>query len=158
MMVHIDQRITIMIETEAEKEFSKGLKALQEGNSLAALGSFEKAAGLESRPVYFSSFGFCIAKERGQVQKGIVLCREALEREPENTVHYLNLGKIYLVAGDKQEAIGVFRKGLAFGQNQEIIGLLDAIGTRKPPLIRSLSRDNPVNKYLGKLLSKLRFR
>lgn len=147
-----------MTETEAEKEFSKGLKALQEGNTLAALVCFEKAAGLESRPVYSSYLGFCIAKERGQVQKGIVFCREALEREPENTVHYLNLGKIYLLGGNKQEGIGVFRKGLAFGSNPEMIRLLDAIGTRKPPVIRSLSRDNPLNKYLGKLLCKLGLR
>ena len=147
-----------MTETEAEKEFSKGLKALQEGNSLAALVSFEKAASLESRPVYFSYFGFCIAKERGQVQRGIAFCREAMEKEPENTAHYLNLGKIHLVAGDKQEAIGVFRKGLAFGHNREIVGLLDAIGTRKPPLISSLSRDNPINKYLGKFFRKLGLR
>jgi tetratricopeptide (TPR) repeat protein len=147
-----------VIETAAEKEFLKGLKALQEGDSLAALVCFEKAAGLDARPVYFSYLGFCVAKERGQVQKGMLFCKEALEREPENTVHYLNLGRIYLVAGNKQEAIGVFRKGLAYGTNQEIIGLLDSIGTRKPPTIGSLSRDNFINKYLGKLLGKLGLR
>jgi tetratricopeptide (TPR) repeat protein len=147
-----------VIETEAEKEFSRGLKALQEDNSLAALVCFEKASTLEDRPVYCSYLGFCIAKERGQIQKGMLLCSAALEREPENSVHYLNLGRIYLVAGNKQEAITVFRKGLAFGPNQEIIGLLDAIGTRKPPLIRSLHRDNPINKFLGKLLGKLGLR
>jgi tetratricopeptide (TPR) repeat protein len=147
-----------VIETEAEKEFSRGLKALQEDNSLAALVCFEKANTLGDRPVYFSFLGFCAAKERGQVQKGILLCSAAIEREPENGVHYLNLGRIYLVAGNKQEAIRIFRKGLAYGPNQEIVWLLESIGTRKPPIIRSLSRDNLINKFLGKLLGKLGLR
>lgn len=147
-----------MIETEAEKEFSRGLKALQEDNSLAALVCFEKANTLGDRPVYFSFLGFCAAKERGQIQKGILLCSAAIEKEPENGVHYLNLGRIYLVAGNKQEAIRVFRKGLAYGPNQEIVGLLEKIGTRKTPIIRSLSRDNLINKFLGKLLGKLGLR
>ncbi len=147
-----------MNESEAEKEFAKGVKALREGNSLGALVCFEKAATLASRPVYASYFGYCLAKERGQVQKGMQLCSEAIEREPESAAHYLNLGRIYLVAGNKPEAIKVFRKGLAHGPNEEIIGLLDSIGTRKLPIFRSLSRDNPLNKYLGKLLSKLGLR
>ena len=145
-------------ETKAEKEFANGLKALQEGNSLAALVCFEKASSLEARPIYSSYLGFCVAKERGQIQKGMLYCREAMEKEPENSVHYFNLGRIYLVAGDKEEAIRVFRNGLAYGLNQEIIGALDAIGTRSPQVIRSLSRKNPINKYLGKLLSKLGLR
>ena len=147
-----------MKESEAKKEFSKGLKALHEGNSLAALVCFEKASRLDDRPDYSSYFAFCVAKERGQVQKGILLCREAMEREPENTIHYLNLGRIHLVAGDKQEALRVFRNGLAHGPDPEIIELLDTIGTRKPPIIGFLGRDNPINKYLGKLLSKFGFR
>jgi tetratricopeptide (TPR) repeat protein len=147
-----------MSEMKAEREFSKGLKLLQEGNTLAALVCFEKASSLAARPVYSSYLGFCVAKERGQVQKGMLFCREAMEKEPENAVHYLNLGRIYLVAGSKQEAIRVFRKGLAFGPNEEISGLLDAIGTRSPLVIGSLRRDNLVNKYLGKLLSRLGFR
>jgi len=145
-------------ETKAEKEFAKGLKALQEGNSLAALVCFEKASSLEDRPIYSSYRGFCVAKERGQVQKGMLLCREAMEKEPENSVHYLNLGRIHLVAGDKQEAIRVFRNGLAYGLNQEIIGALDSIGTRSPLVFRSLSRKNPINKFLGIILRKLGLR
>ena len=147
-----------MGDAEAEKEFSRGLKALQEGNSLAALTFFEKAAGEGPTPLCISYLGFCIAKERGQVQKGIQLCREALEKEPENPLHYLNLGRIFLTAGNKQEAIRTFREGLARGPNQEIIDLLNAIGTRRPPVIPALGRDHPINKYLGKLLSKLGLR
>ena len=142
-------------EAEAAKEYSRGLKVLEEGNSLTALTCFEKACGLGSNPSYSSYFGFCVARERGQVQRGILLCKAALQKEPENPVHYLNLGRIHLAAGDKLEAIRVFREGLGHGPNREIIGLLDAIGTRKSPVIPSLGRDNPINKFLGKLLSKL---
>ena len=92
------------------------------------------------------------------MQKGMLLCREAMEKEPENSVHYLNLGRIHLVAGDKQEAIRVFRNGLAYGLNQEIIGALDSIGTRSPLVFRSLSRKNPINKFLGIILRKLGLR
>lgn len=147
-----------MTVSEAEKEFARGLKALREGNTLAALTCFEKAAGSGSRPVYLSYFGFCVAKERGQVQKGLLLCREAMEEEPDNAVHYLNLGRIHLAAGNKQEAIRVFREGLAHGPDQEIADLLNSIGTRKAPVFASLSRNHPLNKYLGKLLGKLGFR
>jgi tetratricopeptide (TPR) repeat protein len=145
-------------EAEAEKEFSRGLKLLREGNSLAALTPFERAFVLGTRPDYFSYLGFCIAKERGQVQKGTHLCREALAREPDNTVHYLNLGRIHLSAGNKQEAIRVFREGLAHGASQEIADQLNAIGTRKAPMIASLSRNHPLNKYLGIILGKLGLR
>jgi tetratricopeptide (TPR) repeat protein len=145
-------------EAEAEKEFSRGLKVLEEGNSPAALTCFEKACGLGTSPSYSSYFGFCVARERGQVQRGILLCQAALQKEPENPVHYLNLGRIHLAAGDKLEAIKVFRKGLTYGPSQEIIGLLESIGTRKPPVFPSLDRFNPINKFLGKLLSKLGYR
>jgi tetratricopeptide (TPR) repeat protein len=147
-----------MNEAVAEKEFSRGLKVLAEGNSPAALTCFEKACGLGSSPSYSSYFGFCVARERGQVQRGILLCKAALQKEPGNPVHYLNLGRIHLAGGDKLEAIRVFRDGLGHGSNREIIGLLDAIGTRKSPVIPSLGRDNPLNKFMGKLLGRLGYR
>jgi tetratricopeptide (TPR) repeat protein len=146
------------MEASAEKEFVRGLKALQDGDSLAALSCFERAVNQGRRPAHLSYFGYCVAKERGQVQKGIGLCSEAMEGDPENAVHFVNLGRIYLLAGNKQEAISVFRKGLALGPNEEITGLLDAIGTRAPLIFPSLSRKNPLNRYLGKLLGWIGFR
>ncbi len=125
---------------------------------MAALTFFERAFVLGTKPEYFSYLGFCIAKERGQVQKGTHLCREALAQEPDNSDHYLNLGRIHLAAGNKPEAIRVLREGLSHGANPEIAALLDAIGTRKPPVISFLGRNHPLNKYLGIILSRLRLR
>jgi tetratricopeptide (TPR) repeat protein len=147
-----------MVNSEAEQLFAKGLRAIAEGSTLAALVNFERAAQLESNPVYRSYLAFCIAKERGQVQKGVALCQEAIEVEPENSTHYLNLGKIQLLAGRKDDAIETFRKGLGHEQNQQILDEVHKLEPRNPPVISFLHRDNPINKYLGKILKRLGLR
>jgi tetratricopeptide (TPR) repeat protein len=119
---------------------------------------FEKAVQIKETPVYISYFAFCIAKERGQVRKAISLCEEAIKREPDNPVHYFNLGKVYLHAGDKEAAINAFRAGLKYETNQQIIDELNKLQTRRPPVIPFLERNNPINKYLGIILSRLGLR
>ncbi|MBI3592940.1 MAG: hypothetical protein HY099_05615, partial [Nitrospirae bacterium] len=80
-----------MQHTSAEEFFAKGLDALVHGKTLPALACFEKALQIEDNPAYYSCLAFCIAKERGQVRKAISLCEEAIQKEPENSIHYLNL-------------------------------------------------------------------
>ncbi len=147
-----------MTATEGEQEFAKGLAAIRMGNAPAALAHFEKAAQSAAAPLYLSYLGYCIARERGQIKRGIALCQDALAQEPEHAVHFLNLGRIHLIAGNKLEAIRIFREGLSHCLNQELIAELDALGTRKPPVIKGLHRDNPINKYLGILLHRLGLR
>lgn len=140
---------------EPEHQLSRGMAKLREGDSLSALVFFEKAIQAGGAPVSLSCFGYCIAKERGQVSKGLNLCREALEKESGNPVHYLYMAKIHLLARQKVEALEVLRKGAALGLNDEIAALLEQVGNRKPPLVGFLSRDHPINKYLGIILAKL---
>jgi tetratricopeptide (TPR) repeat protein len=139
--------------SEAEKLFSKGLEFLSEGNTLSALSFFEKSLHAEDNPSVWSYYAFCIAKERGQITKSILLCKDAIKHQPENSSHYLNLGRIYLFINKKGEAITIFREGLNQQPNQQIIDELNRLMTRKPPVIRFLDRNNPINKYLG-ILSK----
>jgi tetratricopeptide (TPR) repeat protein len=144
--------------SESEELFERGVRAVDTGNWLSALAYFEKAVQIENRPVYNSYLAACIAKERGQYNKAVTLCREAIEMEPENSAHHLNLGRIYLLQGLKKEAMKAFREGLRHDREERIIRELDSLGTRKSPVIRFLKRDNPVNKYIGILLSKMRLR
>jgi len=109
-------------------------------------------------PVHSSFLALCIARERGQINKAISLCRETLEEEPDNPVLYLNLGKIFLMQGRTEEAIEVYRKGLSKGANEEIIAELVRIGNRRPPPLSFLSRDHPLNKYIGIILGRLGLR
>lgn len=136
----------------------KGVEALALGNTLSALSYFEKAINIEDSPVVSSYYAFCIAKARGQVSKAISLCEGAIKKEPQNSIHYLNLGRIYLIDNNKADAIETFREGLKYEANQQIVDELNRLGTRKPPIIRFLERSNPLNKYLGIILEKLRLR
>ncbi len=144
--------------SEAERDFERARYALERDNTVAALAHLEKALRLNDNPCWYSFLGYCVAKERGQIRKGIDLCQTSLEHERENPKHYLHLGKIHLVSGNKAEAIRVFREGMATGGSDEIRRQLQEIGTRKPPVIRFLPRTSPVNKFLGKLLGRLGLR
>jgi len=143
---------------EAEKLFDRCREALAAGEIPSALALLERALKLYDNRSWYSYLGYCMAKERGQVKKGIELCSLSLELEPENADHYLHLAKIHLLSGNKQETLRVLREGMARGENQGLIALLDAIGTRKPPVISFLPRSNPINKLLGLLLERMRLR
>jgi tetratricopeptide (TPR) repeat protein len=147
-----------MQDVEVEKLFSKGLEALGHGETLSALAFFEKALKTEDSPSIWSYFAFCIAKERGQISKAITLCEEAIKKEPNNSAHYLNLGRIFLFTNDKEDAVRIFREGLNHEANQQIIDELNRLVIRKPPVISFLKRDNPINKYFGLLLKILKLR
>ncbi|MDO8746769.1 MAG: tetratricopeptide repeat protein [Thermodesulfovibrionales bacterium] len=100
----------------------------------------------------------CIALERGKIAYGLMLCNDAILQEPENPVHYQNLGRIYLKAGRRVDAIETFRKGLSFGYNAEIKLILDNLGTRKKPVFPFLPGNNFLNKYTGLMMHRLKLR
>ncbi len=148
----------LMPQDDVEKMYSRALDTLAAGNTQSALAQLERALKVMDNPALHSHLGYCIAKERGQVKKGRELCLAALEVEPGNPVHYLNLAKVHQIAGRKTEAIAALREGVALGGSSEIVGMLDALGSRKSPPLSFLSRDHLVNKWFGLLLSRLRLR
>jgi predicted Zn-dependent protease len=143
---------------EAEKLYGRALESLAAGETPSALALLERALKLDDNPCWYSYLGYCIAKERGQVKKGCDLCGVSLEREPDNPVHYLNLAKVQLVGGNKLQAIQALRDGMSHGGSPGIASLLDQIGNRKAPVFSFLERTNPVNRYLGLVLDRLKLR
>jgi tetratricopeptide (TPR) repeat protein len=147
-----------MTENEEINLINKGKEALSKGDTLSALSWFEKVAETEDNPSARSYLAFCMAKERGLLTKGISWCEESLRKEPENSVHYLNLGRIYLLMKKREEAIRSFREGLRYGSKEEIADELHRLGIRSSPVLSFFKRNNPLNKYLGILLKMLRLR
>ena len=147
-----------MSNEQVEENFVKGVQALSNGHLYLALVCFEQAIQLERSPSCCSYLAFCQAKARGQFAEAIRLCEEALDRDPGNYVHYLNLGRVYILAGQRDKAINVLRQGLQFENADDIVRELVSLGTRKPPVIQSLNREHPLNKICGIMMKKLGYR
>ena len=133
----------------------KGTAAADQGQTLVALLHLEDAVKLGSTPLLASYLGYCLARERRQFRKGITLCQEAIKVEPKQVLHFLNLGRVYVEAGQKTLAIQAFRQGLRVGRNRLITEQLAILGIRKPPVFNSLPRTHPLNRLAGKFLSRL---
>ncbi len=138
----------------AEKLLAEGIKELGMGNTHSAFDLFSAAAELDDSPLVRSYLGYCLAKVKGDFSSAVSLCRDAILHDSGNSEHYLNLGRIYMLRGDKKEAMRIFRDGLLQGDNRSIIEELKTLGRRKPPLIQSLPREHVLNRFLGILAGK----
>jgi Flp pilus assembly protein TadD len=147
-----------MLNEEAAQLVAKGQDALANEHDYLALTCFEQAIRLEWTPLACSCLAYCRAKVRGNFREADLLARKALEMEPGNAVHYKNLGRILLLAGDNEQGIQMLRQGLRYGERISIVQELEKLGIRKPPIFKGLARSHPLNKYLGLILAWLGLR
>lgn len=137
---------------EAEELFTAGIEAFKNGKHLEAADLLEKAMALERKPIYCSSLAVCLAREKSNLKRAVSLCKEAIKNDPKNSLHFLNLGRVHIMANQKKDAIRILYMGLRHSENREIIAELNRIGRRRRPVIPFLERSNPLNKFLGKLI------
>ena len=70
-------------------------------------------------------------------------------------VFYLNLGRACLKANKKKAAMEAFKNGLKTDpENRDLLWEIKKMGTRKNPPLPFLTRGNPINQYIGKMLYK----
>lgn len=142
----------------------KGLKAMERELYFLARRCLEQSLALVESAETASDLAFCmakscIAKSGGDCRDALRLAEKALQSEPENPRVHLNLGRVQILAGANEEGVETLRKGVQLGGGQELLAELARCGTRtRPPLIRSLPRSHPLNKYLGLLLHRMGFK
>lgn len=117
-------------------------------------------------PFLLSYYGCLEAVINKNLAYGIDTCKRALdilnERSPVSKeifspTFYLNLGRAYVAAGQKQDAIKAFETGLSFDQeNKDLLWEAHKLGIRRKPVIPYLKRTNPINKYIGMILHRFR--
>jgi tetratricopeptide (TPR) repeat protein len=144
-----------LADLELEELFRLGTEALDMKDYATACRYLQAAVERDRSPNNLSQYALALAAHTRNIEPSIALCQEAVKREPKNSDHFLRLGTIYLVAGRKKEAIRIFKLGLRIGKNPTISRWLQVLGRRKDPVLPFLSRNNPVNKYLGKLRSTI---
>ncbi len=147
-----------MTQSDAEELLAKGLEALSHNHTHLAMTCLEQAARYDRNSIVLSHLAYCLAVNGRDIGLAIDMASEALAQEPYNPVFCLNLGRIYLLAGKRGDAIRTFRQGLAFIKDQAIIDELEKLGTRKKPVFPGLHRDHVLNRYLGLLLNRLGLR
>jgi tetratricopeptide (TPR) repeat protein len=150
--------MNLMSHEDPAQAVAKGLKALDRDHVYLAMVCFEQAIRQERTPLTCSCLAYCLAKVRESYPEAVALAREAISHEPENPTHYLNLGRIHILAKERKEALEVLRQGLQHEKSPEIIRELEALGARKPAIFKGLSRRNPLNRWLGILLDRLGMR
>ncbi len=144
---------------DPEELFKAGLYLLKRDKLKEALAAFKKALFLRDKdPRYMSYAGLALALT-GRTKEAVLLCERAVQKEFFRQELFLNLGRVYLVSGNRRKAHTAFRKGMALDRENRLLrGELEKMGIRKPPVFRFLDRNHPVNKWSGKMLHRLRLR
>jgi tetratricopeptide (TPR) repeat protein len=147
-----------MPEHQANTAFTRGLTAVDRGRYLEALALFETSMELTQRggnppPVkYLSYYGLCVAMASTRLHEAHDLCATAVHADPSDPDHHLNLGRVHLRMGDREQAFESFVRGLRVDRRHR--GLIDAIGAlgfRRRPIVAFLGRRHPLNRMLGQL-------
>lgn len=122
-------------------------------NGLQLLGKASRRAGEgdELPAVFYSYTGFGVARHQRQLAEGERLCRHAVRLDPSDPEHLLLLAEVCLLRRKRKAAVDAILKGLRIDPNDPLLRRLQKrIGYRRPPVIRFLSRDNPLNWLLGR--------
>lgn len=146
--------------------YLRAVKAhLRSGKQKDAFGLLLRASvQFPDEPLILSYYGCLQAIVDKKHRSGVETCKRAIVlfkgkkssgEEVLYPVFYLNLGRAYLAAGKKKEAIDAFHKGLQYDKsNSDLRKELRGLGMRKNPPVPFLDRANPINKYIGMILQK----
>jgi len=147
--------------------YLRAVKAsLRKGEQKAAFGLLQQAAfHYPEDPFILSYYGCLQALVDKKYRAGVENCKKAialLQRESSFgeemlfPVFYLNLGRAYIAAEKKDDALEAFKKGLKYDNgNRDILNEIRIMGRRKKALVPFLDRSNPINKYIGLMLHKV---
>jgi tetratricopeptide (TPR) repeat protein len=146
--------------------YLRAVKAhLRSGKHKDAFGLLLRASvQFPDEPLILSYYGCLQAIVDKKHRSGVEACKRAIalfkgKKSPGEEVlypvFYLNLGRAYLAAGKKKDAVDAFHKGLQYDKsNSDLRKELRGLGMRKPPPVPFLDRANPINKYIGMILQK----
>jgi len=120
---------------------------------LAILGHLAQAAEKSALSgLFYSYLGYGIARCERRVEEGKKLCQHAIRIEFYQPENYFNLARTQLLGNDRRGAVSAIFKGLKIDPNSlELLTLQRELGVRRGPVIPFLSRDNPLNRLLGRL-------
>ena len=130
-----------------------GLAAFAARDLPRAHAAFERAHRRAARDPRASSwYGVTLVLVERNITLGISLCDEALRAAPNDPELLLNSARVHLALRQRERAARAITRGLtAWPCHPALLAARLALGTRRPPVIPFLTRDNPLNRLLGRL-------
>ena len=140
-------------QSEAIQVFRSGLAHLRDGQSFEALAAFRQAASMEPQNPYFLSYyGLALGQASRNWDEAEALCMAALRKRRQIPQLYLNLAELYRCRGRVGDAVETLTDGLRYtARDGRLVEALNYFGTRRPPVLRFLGRNHPLNRYLGRV-------
>ena len=142
----------------ADELYRQGLAALVLKRPEEALWSFRSAlklyrsAGALPSWRCLSYFGLSLALTNGAgMPEATRACESALKSDKYDAELYFNLGRVYILSGRHGKAIQTFERGLL--EEPDHAGLREVLRKaerRASPVLSLLSRNHPLNVYLGR--------
>ena len=143
--------------TPTEATFNRGKEYLRQNRLLEAANAFRAVfKNNPENPLYLSYYGLIIAVAEDSLQDGLTFCQAAIQREPYLADLYLNLSRIYQYAHQRQKALEALVQGMTYDRSQTLFREMRRMGVRRKPFFHTLSRDNPINIWMGKLTYRIK--
>jgi hypothetical protein len=138
-------------------QLEKGIELCRKGDWKSGFEHLNAVAGMQKEPGklpgrYYSYLGYGMAVRQKRIEEGIKLCRYGIKVEFFHPENYANLARTYVLAGRRAAAAKTLAKGLEIdAKNPDLLKLQETMGARKPPVLSFLSRNNFLNKILGRI-------
>jgi hypothetical protein len=159
--------VRLGVDAAREGEYERGLIFLTEAyNRLThrvelrgdnALGDGNATSREMVPAMALSYYGLCLALHKGHYKEAARFCELAISADRVVGEHYLNLARIWNRAGNRKKTVDAIERGLAASPRHPALQRLhEQVGLRSQPVLPFLTRDDPLNKALGKLRHKLK--
>jgi tetratricopeptide (TPR) repeat protein len=137
---------------------------VEDGLKLCRAGDWNKglpvlAAAIENRGVAeqvpgiaYSWLGYGVARFQGKHREGLQLCEHAIKLQYYEADNHWNLARVHVLASNRKQAVVALERALKLDpEHSGLNELKQEIGLRRPPVLKWLDRDHPLNKFLGRL-------
>jgi hypothetical protein len=144
-------------ELTARALVQEGVRLCREGQWNQGLDRLREVAASSVDPnrmpgTFFSYLGYGMAHIHGRKEEGLKLCKRAIEIEFYNADNFFNLARMHVLLRQRKEAIAAIEQGLKVDpEHRGLQEMHDQMGPRRDPVLRKLSRDHVLNRFLGKV-------
>lgn len=137
----------------ARAAWEEGLAAFSGRDLPGAHAAFERAHRRVPRdPTFMSWYGLTLVLVERNSNLGVSLVDQALRLAGPSPELLLNSARVHLALNQRERAVRAVARGLElWPEDPRLLVARDAMGTRSAPVLGFLSRNNPLNRLLGRL-------